>query len=63
MAGEKTKTLYGKEYDVSEQEKKETIVRLKQSLALLRHTSYRWMHIPAIKVIEKEIKELGGIVD
>lgn len=63
MAGEKNRTLYGKEYDVSEQEKKETIVRLKQSLALLRHTSYRWMHKPAMKLIENKIKELSGVVD
>lgn len=63
MADRTTKILYGKEYNVSEQEKKETIVRLKQSLGLLRHTSYRWMHKPAIELITKKIKELGGGID
>lgn len=59
MSAIKSKTLYGKPYDAKEQEVKEKIVRLKHSVKLLK-CGYRWMHKPAIKILEEELRKLGA---
>jgi len=55
----------GKKYDIKEQDIVEQIFCLKKSIQFLRMCcrEAKPIHRPAIKVLEKQIRELGGVPD